>query len=490
MKLQHQIFFLLAFPLLGQLVSVGAIIFSSTRVDAVAKQELAAKKVIALCQELGFLHGQLVLRVATPRFFTSGGVALDNVMIDSLVQKTNELVMLTRDNSQASPIAARMALTSKRFLVYMHELSASYERRERKLYSAQFLEGFEFMEALKVVIDQMENDAYGLLQIYGQAAKEFEPTAMTARRDMRNSLIAAGLFNVILVVALAVAIQKKTLDRLQMLMTNMQHFAAGGQEHQRLQGTDELAELDDAFSRMASQRNRLEEIRKSMSAMITHDLRSPLTSMEIGLDILIEDDVAQDPDKLISKLKRLRSETQRLRRLTNTLLDIERIQDGRLETELAETPCDVLLTTAIEAMRAWSEKKAIEFKQTNPAGLVCLCDQDRTLQVLVNLISNAIKFAPKRSTIEVAVHPSDSGKIRFSVLDTGPGIPEEKVGQLFNKFSQLDQPAEIRKTGSGLGLYICKMLIAAQKGELGYISRPEGGSCFWFELPASPTPTG
>lgn len=479
-------FLLLVLPLAGQLLTLGMVVHTSTRLDAVAKQELAAKKVIALGQEIVFLHGQLVTQVATPKFFSSDGAAVNEEMVELLMKKTNELAERTRNNEHAWTLANRLHRESRRFVSNLRELAASYEPVEHRLYSAEFLTGFEFMETLKVVIDHMEKDSIELLKIYTRTAKEFEPAEMAARRDMRNSFIIAGAFNVLLVIALAVVIQKRTLSRLQTLMENMKHFADGTREYRRLDGKDELAELDEAFQKMSSRRNRLEELRKSMRAMVAHDLRTPLTSMGLNLELVLAGDVGAIPPTVTRVVKRVHSEASRLQRLSNTLLDIDKLEDGKLDINTTPAACTELIETSIEAVRAQFERKKLVIEFAATGEFFCLCERDRTIQVLVNLLSNAVKFADANSKIEVTCQlQSDTKNVRFEVLDEGPGVPAEKAMTLFTKFTQLDQPEEIKQQGSGLGLYICKMLVEAQRGDVGYNKRTERGSCFWFSLPVA-----
>jgi signal transduction histidine kinase len=98
------------------------------------------------------------------------------------------------------------------------------------------------------------------------------------------------------------------------------------------------------------------------------------------------------------------------------------------------------------------------------------------------MLSNAIKFAPKHSAITVSATQVEN-QVRVEIHDKGPGIPREKQSRLFSKFSQLEQPEEIKKPGSGLGLYICKTLINVQSGSVGVDSSEDSGTCFWFSLP-------
>jgi K+-sensing histidine kinase KdpD len=200
---------------------------------------------------------------------------------------------------------------------------------------------------------------------------------------------------------------------------------------------------------------------------------------------VLAEDVGSIPANVTRIIKRVYSEAGRLQRLSNTLLDIDKMEDGKLDIETSPVSCSEIIRVSIDAVRAQFERKKVVIDFTGEQELFCLCERDRTIQVLVNLLSNAVKFSDVNSKIEVTCKLMQDGKaVRFEVLDEGSGVPDEKAGSLFNKFTQLEQPEDLKKQGSGLGLYICKMLVDAQDGAVGYIKRQERGSCFWFELPA------
>jgi signal transduction histidine kinase len=256
-----------------------------------------------------------------------------------------------------------------------------------------------------------------------------------------------------------------------------------------LTGNDELSELDKAFAEVAAERLKLEEIRKSMTAIVSHDLRSPLTAMTLTLELMVEMDGDNLPPRIVTKLKQLMSDSNRLCRLSNTLLDIEKIESGKVDVELRPISVRTVADSAISAISSLANIAEVRITPEIQPETMMLCDEDRTVQVLVNLLSNAIKFAPKQSSIEVRATQIGPDHVRVEVCDHGPGIRIEQQARLFSKFSQLDQPEEIKKMGSGLGLYICKTFITAQNGSVGVDSVPGEGTTFWFELP-SPQPAG
>lgn len=485
MKLRDQIFVLLALPLACQLVTVGIIIASSARVDEIAKHEAKAKKIIAICEELDSVCGHTIFELSMPRQYRASDVAdqLPSVF-QEISTKGDLLKELTSDNKVGHKRADHFIRVVHKLMQNIEDFGRSYHSEDNTLFYSQYLDRADYLEMMRVLVTKMSEDRAALIQIYGEEAKDFSPAEISARQGMRNSFVLAILANVTIVACLAVVIHRQTLTRLGILMSNMKHFARGDQIYQNLQGSDEIAELDKEFAEVSKERNRLEEIRKSMRAMVSHDLRSPLSSILINVQMLLESEVSSP--KSIRILKRVFSETERLSRLANTLLDIEKIEDGKLDVTCTPLLCLDIVTSSVAVVQPQLDRKQLKIIENLEEDLYCLADKDKAIQVLVNFLSNAGKFAPARSTIRLNAFRNElTEKIRFEVIDEGPGVPSDKVANLFNKFSQLEQSEDLKKTGSGLGLYICKMLTAAQNGTVGFAQPENPGSCFWFELPAA-----
>jgi signal transduction histidine kinase len=217
-------------------------------------------------------------------------------------------------------------------------------------------------------------------------------------------------------------------------------------------------------------------------AMLSHDLKSPLSSITLNVELILNTHSDSLPEQVKRILGRTQSDVNRLSRMASTLLDAEKLEAGKLNLSTSETRCSELIECALAAVWSLANQKGIELKIEQDGEIIVLCDKDRTIQVLVNLLANAIKFSPKKSAIAIRFLVTPARLIRFEVIDEGPGVPPNQVGSLFSKFQQLDQPSEIQKQGSGLGLYICKKLINAQGGKIGYLPAETGGSCFWFEF--------
>lgn len=495
MKLRYQIMILLGVPMLSQLVTVSWLYASFQHVDEVARQEAKAKKVIALCQISNGLLGQLVMELVAPNFFgATENAHLLQVLPLRIRGRTREIRETVADNPVAVKIINRYDQNAQRYLDNLQDLIHGYNPESNRFLFSQFISDREFTESTKVLLDMMVADLDTILSMYGKAADEFQPQAIKARDQLRILIFALVTANVVIVAGLAVIVNRNTLSRLQVLMQNMQRFSRGQKDgYERLNGTDELAELDQAFKEMSDERNRLDEIRKSLQAMVSHDLRSPLSSINLTVELILGVHAESLKAEVVKLLERMHSQLLRLSRLARTLLDVEKIEDGHLEVIMRSHSVHSLIDSALAAVISLAEHTQVKFKTEYDQELSITCDEDRTIQVLVNFLSNAIKFAPEGSTITVSCQlvpgpqaasgTASKSKARFEIIDQGPGVPDDQAGKLFEKFRQLDQPSEVRKQGSGLGLFICRMLIAAQGGEIGYRRADSGGSCFWFELP-------
>ncbi len=483
MKIRHRILILLALPLLALLFMVGPLSIALADVDRIAQKESEAKRVVSLTDEIYGLIGKQIVAVAGAQFGSAkaGEHAADKARAE-LRPKVIELNALVSGNQKMVSVVNRIDTNCRKHIDGWEELAQTYSPGEQKFYMAQFLERYELAEFMKVLYDQLAKDVDTLVSHYGREASEFQPQQLKNRENLRHVVELSVLLVFTFVLIAYVTTSKTTLARLQILMNNIRKFSRGEKSLEVLPGEDELAELDKAFREMSESRNRLEEKRKAMRAIVNHDLRSPLTSIHLRLDLLIDKSGSTLDKPVLDQLKRIQIESSRLVRLASTLLDVDKLEDGKVELNRNIQATEELIETATEAVLSLAERKSINFAdETSSYSLSC--DGDKVIQVLVNLLTNAIKFSPEKSMVVLKNEMTDDSFIRFSVLDQGPGIPASQVEKLFSKFTQFEQPQSVKQHGSGLGLYICKMLVEAQGGRLGYMAREGGGSCFWFELP-------
>ena len=226
-----------------------------------------------------------------------------------------------------------------------------------------------------------------------------------------------------------------------------------------------------------------ERMKKEFTSTLSHELRTPLTSI-IGSLQLINSGVMGEVEKDVSELTVVAARNaQRLLDLINDILDIERIESGKLTLAPDVMPVDDLVREAIVLNKAFAERFQVRFEASGdrPERKVH-ADRKRLLQVMTNLLSNAAKFSPEGGVVDITT--ADVGPhVRISVHDRGSGIPEDFRSKIFGRFTQADSTATRQKGGTGLGLAICKRLIELMQGHIGFEDRPGGGTTFWFELP-------
>ncbi|HEY9678050.1 MAG TPA: response regulator [Drouetiella sp.] len=221
---------------------------------------------------------------------------------------------------------------------------------------------------------------------------------------------------------------------------------------------------------------------------VSHELRTPLTSIRGSLGLIEGGLTGAVPEKTLKMVKIARAESDRLIRLINDILDLQKIEAGMVELKRTNVDTAKLVERTLENIKGMADTLNISLaSQIDTEGSIS-CDEDRITQVLTNLVSNALKFSPTGGKVVVALEPGGGNSFRFSVVDNGPGIPPEQAHKLFARFQQLDQSDSRQKGGTGLGLAITKAIVEEHGGKIGVDSEIGKGSTFWFELPASYVP--
>ena len=227
------------------------------------------------------------------------------------------------------------------------------------------------------------------------------------------------------------------------------------------------------------------EMKEEFLALTTHDLRSPLTVISGVISFFSSGrlgELTPEQQNMVSMMER---NTQNLIELVNDLLDSAKIESGSLKLELVEVGAAPLAREVYESMRPLAEEKGVELELGVSDDLPPLrADRQKLRRVVVNLVSNALKFTPRGGRVTVRAAPDGgSGALRFSVTDNGVGIPAEDLPHLFDKFAQGSSRAPRREKGTGLGLYITRQLVDLHGGQLEVESQEGAGSTFTFTIP-------
>jgi signal transduction histidine kinase len=239
-----------------------------------------------------------------------------------------------------------------------------------------------------------------------------------------------------------------------------------------------LLAMIDVTEKLAAQK-----LRQQFVAMVSHDLRTPLTSVQASLELVASGSFGRLSETGMQQLGRAERSLERLIKLINDLLDSERVESGTFVVDRRSTSLLQVVDRAIECIRESAAAADITVKN-KVVDLSCFIDEDRIVQVLVNLLGNAIKFSPSGSTIVIETQTTrDFVKVR--VVDQGRGIPQDMLPHVFEKFMQVDKSDGTRGKGFGLGLSICKSIVDQHGGKIGVYSEEGQGATFWFSLPLS-----
>lgn len=256
--------------------------------------------------------------------------------------------------------------------------------------------------------------------------------------------------------------------------------------------------LDEKLGEMAETNVALHEanrLKNEFLANVSHELRTPLTSIIGFAELLREGPQFNHDAKIARYLENILISARILLEIINDLLDLAKIEAGRVELQIEPVDAVDLCATLLDFVRPLSDKKQLDLRlETDPECPALQTDRGRLRQILYNLLSNAVKFTPAGGRVTMRVHARGAGRVELAVADTGPGIQPDQQKLIFEKFRQLDQSATKEHPGTGLGLAIAKELTMLLGGEIGLESRPGQGATFWIQLPlrsptvATPTP--
>jgi Amt family ammonium transporter len=338
-----------------------------------------------------------------------------------------------------------------------------------------------------------------LADVFGRPVLDLEvttPRQINAEAHRASILLLCGIAVacVTLSVVTTAVLRRVFLDRVALLAEDVRSISActNGPDRISVSGNDEVGRLGDEIATMVtalrlaeSQALEAAEARSRFLANTSHEVRTPLNGIVCALELLARTDLRSGQAKYV-RVARLAAE--HLMMLINDILDLSKIEAGKLELEATEfdLPATLAELGALYAPRAEEQRISLTCEVAPRMPRMVRGDVAKLRQVVSNLISNAMKFTDKGGVALRAVLDRDDGKsfqLCVSVSDTGHGIPQERMHRLFNSFSQLDSSTTRRHGGTGLGLAICKRLVEMMGGQIAVASEPGRGSTFWFTLP-------
>ncbi len=343
----------------------------------------------------------------------------------------------------------------------------------------------------------------GLLSTIHSTAERDEAVGRAEMAGFEREARLIRLLAMMVAVLLVVIVARVLTSTLRAIVAGASALASGDYEGARaasgLGGSREARQLSQVFDRLSLaiaereqilqsdilQLKELELLKRDFVSTVSHELRTPLTSIRGALALVLAGATGPLSAKATELLRIANQNTQRLIRLINDILDIEKMEGGHMTIERA--PCDLagVLHSTISGVRAYADEAGVRLRVNAPERPTVNGDPDKLVQVFTNLISNAIKFSPAGREVVVQLSTSDSTAI-VSVADQGPGIPAEFRDRIFGKFQQATHPETRSTGGTGLGLAIARAIVDLHGGSIRFETRHGAGTTFIVELPYAP----
>ncbi len=315
-----------------------------------------------------------------------------------------------------------------------------------------------------------------------ESVQKLVPQAEEARQtSLRIFLLAGFALNIVAAIFVSMIFNRDISSRLLVLIENSQRMAIGKELIGRISGKDEVALLDKVFHDMAESLRQAEATKREFVQMISHDLRTPLTAILGTFELLSSGAYGKLTERGATRVVDAERESERLISLINELLDIDKLESGNMQLMLDDCELQPILRRAVEAVTVIAENRHVKI-ETSTNNPIVNVDEDRIVQILINLLGNAVKYSPEGGLIKLDIEEETKGYIRIDVIDQGPGIPKKDKKLIFERFRQIEDQDYKRSGSSGLGLAICKSLIESHGGVISVDSEVGKGSRFWFTI--------
>lgn len=301
----------------------------------------------------------------------------------------------------------------------------------------------------------------------------------TANKSIVNCMYGLMVLDAVFIAALihnAVRLNK----RIQGLNENVERLEQAQPIYNQIDGNDELAQIDLHIHKVSDRHDEALSFRRSVLKLMTHDLKTPLSSNLLALDLLTETEKDLSEAGIL-RVKQVKSSLERQVNVLNNLLLIEQLESGQVEVSPTPENLAELITKSLDSLSSAANTKNISFELNIPNTYAKL-DREKILLVIGSYLSNAIKFSPVAGKIIVRLLKEDDG-VRFEVQDYGMGVDAEESVKLFQKFAK--SAAGRKAGGAGLSLAIGKKIIQAHGGKVGVASKTDAGSTFWFSIPSA-----
>jgi len=406
-------------------------------------------------------------------------------VLRSLKEQHRELDRLTFDNK-------KLNLSVKKSAASIDSVSKIIDQSFAQISSGQVEDIPEYLseqtKELRVSLDGLVSQE---LMLAAEEEHSFEETSLEGSKRLRDlllySMIGLCVINVLISAAQANFLFRNIISRLDLLSDNAIRVAQSQPLNEEIEGDDEIAGVDKAMHKMAESLEHTARSKQELINMLTHDLRSPLTSIKGSLDMLQLGTFGALTDKNMELVTIAGRNSNRMMNLIRDMLDVERLRDGMMALETERVSLQDMLDDVEVDVRGLAEKSQLKI-EIDSDDIYIQADEEKLSRVLRNLVSNAIKFSPTHATIRLEATEATDGFAQVSVSDQGAGIPEDQLERVFERFQQGDNIEHRGAEGSsGLGLAICRAIVELHGGKIWVRSRKGQGSTFFVTIPLART---
>lgn len=479
LKLGQKAVILVALPLIFELIFVGILVGLLRQSEAETFKERHARAMVAESNSLlkNFMDGGILIHlyVSTKK--------------DSFLQRQQEICEEIPKQFRSLKI---MAADSPRTKESVERLENACRKGLELMTAARLLKGEDAAamnwvgsnDELATTTEQLISGLRGFVKEQEQAEQVDSNAEAGARFAVMQWLLFGVITNCVLVVLIAIYFHKDIMSRLVILVENTRRLGQGKPLQGLVSGKDEIALLDSVFHDVVDALEAASKRKQELVSMVTHDLRTPLTSIRSTLTLLSEGALGELPPKAVKKIGAAESSADRLISLINDLLDIEKLEAGKMQIDLSDAVLEEIFDSSLNSVAAFAEEAGVII-ECEESDFIVRADPDRIVQVLVNLLSNAVKFSPKGAVVKLCAIKANEAWVEVQVSDRGRGIADEYQSRVFERFQQVSPGDATEKKGTGLGLPICKAIVEAHGGEIGVQSKAGEGSTFFFRLLSS-----